>query len=170
MTTSNLAARTSWHAVFTVLGHDGPKAVPGPARCPLCQAPELFIYQDTTLEGGWCYCSRCLFSGDALDLAAAAWHCPRQEAVWKIISDTNAAQLQADAEHPRRKAKTFWDQASAYAPQSGTVLSHSSMSLNLTDVPRGEWLQRGGRYLGVATRALMTSWLSPYRLNRLFPR
>lgn len=47
--------------------------LPSSAICPLCCKGTIRVYSDSRSGSVWCHCRTCLFSGDAIDLAARAW-------------------------------------------------------------------------------------------------
>ena len=79
-------------AVLRALGVEPPEGPP-PARacCPTCRGDQLGVYPDPLLGGPWFHCRGCYFSGDGIQLAAAALECPAAEAAALLLGESPLA-------------------------------------------------------------------------------
>ena len=69
-----LIRSTDWVEVLRLLGiPNAGRILPAHYCCPICSAPRLHIYEDTTTHHAWHYCKDCQSSGDLITLAAATW-------------------------------------------------------------------------------------------------
>lgn len=71
---------------------------PAVTACPACNAPTLYLFDDTITEGTWLYCDTCSLSGDILTFAAELWKSPLSEAANKFIDRGLILQSDLDRE------------------------------------------------------------------------
>ena len=137
--------------------------LPHTTTCPICEQDSLVICQDYVLGGQWAHCRWCRFAGDMIELAATAWHLGIPNAIAllsaRVLLETTptAAEIfayQEDHLNYRRSLRDFWARA-RNAPRSSSSRSvwRALGRLELaTTAGREFWLERGGRFVGSASR------------------
>lgn len=84
---------------MAVLGLELEKNVfPAITACPACNAPTLYLFDDTITDGTWLYCNTCSVSGDILTFAAELWKSSILDAANKFIDRGLILQSDLDRE------------------------------------------------------------------------
>lgn len=173
----NLAAVIDWTRLLAVLsGYEPAGLLPRTARCPLCRAVALDVFQDTTNGGYWYRCRNCLVAGDSVELAEAVWQLPRWESCNRL-HELGLMPPPARYEFERyetwyvakrRLAQNLWNGAIPRLSKA-IPLYQLRKALGADGIHADLWPHRGGRYAGAMARADVARLISPRKITYTMP-
>lgn len=96
-------------------------AFPAVVDCPLCQQPQLYLFDDVVTDGVWAHCEGCRAHGDIITFGSLIWNNSRAEALNRLVDLGAASQGEADrlsgdyfrAIDRLEAATAFWELARA---------------------------------------------------------
>ena len=74
----------------------GTPSFPAVVNCPLCQKPELYLFDDNLTGGIWLHCNECKTHGDIITFAAQIWNTSVPEVIRKFVDSGISARLDAE--------------------------------------------------------------------------
>ncbi|HVX12726.1 MAG TPA: hypothetical protein VHC22_16210 [Pirellulales bacterium] len=177
----NLAARISWLDVLPMIDEDWVwelpnRLLPREFPCPFCdRSHDATIYAETRDGGEWIHCAACGFAGDILEFAGSKLSLSPPEAARMLASKglpiaktTNLEDDLASYAHyleRRGRINEFWRQATRNvrddeSKEGNQILREFEL---MDDVRHPEWGERGGKYIGVASREELLRAFYPTR-------
>lgn len=147
--------------------------LPAVVNCPLCTKRRLRIYQDSIIGGQWTHCRGCNFSGDVIELAAAAWKLSIRATIKRLdvqgvdVSlgvplDQSITYYEQEILEPRRRMRDFWElckqnYANADTAELRDLQRKLGTNVNLVSL----WPDPRKQVLGASTVRELEKWNYP---------
>lgn len=153
--------------------------IPDITTCPACEAMEFYAGRDPA-GGGWFSCNHCHWAGDSLELAAYVRGKPLETILNELMDKDTKNTITRERigeylsyQQRRKSAGDYWLEASDRDKIRDTRSDSAKQLLRAYRLPdllsRSTWDTGMGKYVGLASKELYTTFLEPESAHNTLP-